>query len=288
MAGSTHRRRVSADAARRRLLLAAGGALLPPAGTVHAQAQTALRGVLVPYLSTRTLLAVHEPIRRHLQAHLGRPVEFFTARNMLLLARSVRAHEQPLALVPAHMARLAASDWGYSVLALPTEDSAIELIARRPSRLDTPATLRGRRIATADPLALATLVLQRWLRTQQLTEAVELVEIPLLNAALIALERGEVDVMLMASGQLRTIEDLEPRGIVTIANLGRTARPCWTAAPELPPAEAAAVRQALLTYTPADRPGAAGGASFIEATAQRLDAYEPYAAQLRRLLATAR
>jgi hypothetical protein len=57
---------------------------------------------------------------------------------------------------------------------------------------------------------------------------------------------------------------------------------------EVPAEELAHFRAALLSYVPPAGQGGASAASYVEGSAHDLEAYEPYAAEARRLLAPGR
>jgi phosphonate transport system substrate-binding protein len=57
-----------------------------------------LRVMLLPYTNTITLMKVHQPLRQHLQAALGRPVELFTSMDFPSHIDSVRQWDFDVAI----------------------------------------------------------------------------------------------------------------------------------------------------------------------------------------------
>lgn len=275
-----------------RRLLAGGLALAAPAAVRPQGAGAAeptgarLRVALVPYLSARAMLNNFEPLRRHLEQQLGRPVDFHTAASFRALAEGARGGDSPLTLMPMHLARLAVADWGHTLVVRSTRDSPVELLVPRALGLTSPDALRGRRIAAIDPLSVTTLMLQRWLAAQRLEGAIEVLQLPSANAAAIALGRGEVAGMVVARGQALDVPGMRPEDLVPLATLGSTLTPCFVAHPRLAPAELAAIRRALLAFEPPGDGGGASWARFVEGTPRDLEPYEPYAALARARLAT--
>jgi ABC-type phosphate/phosphonate transport system substrate-binding protein len=279
------------DARRRRLLRSAAasaavfwGGVAPLARAQRAAPGRALTVALVPYLSARAMLTQFEPMRVHLAATLGRPVEFFTASSFAALLESVRTGQQPFTLLPMHLARIAVADWGHVLVARSTLQSPVEVIAPRSLRLEGAASLRGRRLAVFDPWSLTTLMLRRWLQAQRLNGAVQLVGVPSISASAAALARGEVDAMVAAHGQSVDVPWLKPDELSVVAAIGQVHSPCFVAQRGLAAAEVAAFRAALLGFVaPAGRAGASG-APYVEGSPHDLEPYEPYAAEVRRML----
>jgi ABC-type nitrate/sulfonate/bicarbonate transport system substrate-binding protein len=231
------------------------------------------------------MLAQFEPMRTRLESALGRPVEFFTASSFAALLESVRTGQQPFTLLPMHLARIAVADWGHVLVARSSLQSPVEVIAPRSLRLEGAVSLRGRRLAVFDPWSLTTLMLRRWLQAQRLDGAVQLVTVPSISASAAALARGEVDAMVAAQGQSVDVPWLKPDEVVVVAAIGQVHAPCFIAQRGLAAAEVASFRAALLGFVaPAGRTGASG-AQYVEGSPYDLEPYEPYAAEVRRMLA---
>lgn len=282
-------RRSWAGGERRTLLCRVAWAALGSLGLVRpAAASTSpppLRVALVPYLSARAMLTQFEPLREHLEATLVRPVEFYTASSFAALLDSVRTGQQPFTLMPMHLARIAVADWGHVLALRATRVSRVEMVAPRSLKLADPESLRGRKVAVIDPLSITTLMMRRWLQGQRMEGAVQLVGVPTVSAAAVALGRGEVDAMVAAQGQSLDVPWLTPDVLVVVAVLGEVLSPGFVALRDVPAAERAAFSQAMLAYVaPAGRLGASG-AQFVEGTPRDVEPYEPYAAEVRRMLA---
>ena len=252
---------------------------------VHAT-EAALRVGLVPYLSTRSMLNVYEPLRRHLEAHIGRPVVFHTAAGFAALADNARSPAQPFTLMPMHLALLATTDWGCVLVARSTQESAMHLWAPRGlgALQGTGTALRGRRVAVIDPLSMSTLMFERWRTSVQLDGALSTQVFPGLNSAVMAVSRGDADLVVAAIGQLRDLSGLDPDEFQSVAALGTVLRPAFVAQRDTPAPLVAAFRAALLSFRPAPS-GGASSALWAEGSARDFEPYRDMATQARRVLA---
>lgn len=253
--------------------------------------ETAVRVGLVPYLSTRAMLNVYEPLRRHLEAQIGRPVEFYTAASFAALTDNARSPSQPFTLMPMHLALLATTDGGCLLVARSTQESNVHLWA--PKRLGAlqGTALRGLRVAVIDPLSIATLQFERWRSSAGLDDALPTRVFPGLNSAVMAVARGEADLVVAATGQLRDLPGQDLEEFVSVATLGSVLTPAFVAQRDTPAALVAAFRSGLLSYRPAPRPAQGGGASsalWVEGSARDFEPYKAMAAQARLLLAPGR
>lgn len=268
----------------RRTLIAAGLAAALPARAPRAQG-TALRLGLAPYLSPAALLALFRPVVEHLQRQLGRPVETYTARDFQALAAAVRGGEYDLALVPAHLGRVALADWRWLPVARTIVATPVLVVVRGAGPVQTAADLRGRRVGTLDLLSLTSAVGARWLAQQQLPESL-VTPMPSVNSALIALERDELGAVVATESQMRSLPPTTPGGQRTLARIDDVPGPVYVARPGTPPEVLARLRDALGSVVPdASRPHTAANSRPVPLAAADLDGIEPYAAYLRAQLA---
>jgi phosphonate transport system substrate-binding protein len=284
----TCRAPVGLVASRRVVVLGAMLACASLYGRPLRASEAVVRVGLVPYLSTRAMLGVFEPLRRHLESQLGRPVEFYTATGFAALAENARLPSQPFSLLPMHLAYLATTEWGCVLVARSTQESTVHLWA--PRRLGTPAVeaLRGMRVAVIDPLSIATLLFERWRAAVQMATALPAQVFPGLNSAVMAVTRGDADLVVAAVGQLRDLPGQDPDALQPVATLGTVLTPAFVAQRDTPAALVAAFRAALLSYRPAQAGGGASSAQWTEGTPRDLEPYKAFAAQARLLLAAGR
>lgn len=268
---------------KRRTLLTS--AALAAAG-VRAQTQPQpLRLGLAPYLSPAALLAAFRPVGEHLQRTLGQPVETYTARDFRALSQAVQAGEYDIAMLPAHMARLAVTDWRWQPLVRSLDATPVVVLVRGGGPVRSPADLHGKSVGTLDPLSLTAAVGARWLAEQGLPDA-RIVVLPSINSALIALERDELAAVVAATSQLLGLPAGTPGGQRTLARVEQIPGPTYVARPGMDGATVARWREALLSIVPDPaRPRTAANARPVPASLADLDGVEPYADYLRRQLA---
>jgi len=274
---------------RRRVLASMAGAAalaLPAARAQTPAPPPPLRLGLAPYLSPAALLNAFRPWREHLERTLAQPVELLTARDFVALAAAVRAGDYELALLPAHMARLAVADWGWQPMARTSITAEILVLVRSDGPVRTLADLRGRRVGMLDLHSLTAAVGVQWLRAQQLLEAVEIATLPSVNSALHALALDEVAAVVAAATQLLALPAGTPSNHRTLAHLSDIPGPWIVARPATPADTLARWRAALHAFEPdAKRPTTAGNSRLAPLTVADTERVEPHAAFLRRQLA---
>lgn len=257
-------------------------------GAARAQATTdVLRLGLAPFLSPAALLAVFRPVREHLQSALGQPVQAYTARDFAALAAALRASEYDLALVPAHLARLATQDWQWVPLAATVLETPLLVLVRRGSALRAPADLAGQRVGMLDPLSLTAARAATWAQAQGL--ALQVVTEPSINSALVDLSRGHVAAVVAAESQLRGLPADTPGDHVVLTRMAGIPGPQYIARPGLS-AEALGRLKAALAAVPVDpaRPTTAANSRLTPLTEALLGRVDAEAVVLRRQLTALR
>lgn len=109
---------------------------------------------LMPYLSTRTLLANYQPIAVALEQSLKQPVLLLTAPDFDTFVRRVFDGEYDIVLLAPHYARLATKEYGYNALLLHKAPIRGVLISGRNAPLKSFDDLRGQIISVVDRSAL--------------------------------------------------------------------------------------------------------------------------------------
>jgi phosphonate transport system substrate-binding protein len=265
--------------------------LLVPALARSRTPAEALRIGLVPYLSTRAMVSVFEPLRSHLEARLARPARLFTAADFRALADNARLGEYALALLPPHLARIAVADWRHALVARSALTADLILYARRDAPPALPAGLRGQRIAALDPVSLTSLALQRWLAQQGLQTGrdVFIDHMRSITSAVIAVQRGDAIAVVGSSAQMRDMAPAETADLVPVATLATVPTVAFVAHAAVPPAEVEAWRRAVLDFVPpASADPGLSRTRFIAAALQDFEVVETYAQEARRLLAAPR
>lgn len=277
----------------RRTALGLGAALLCGSGRAQvpatARAAAALNVGLAPFLSTRQMLGVFEPMRMQLERQLARPVQFYTAASFAKLMANARSPDQPFTMMPMHLAVIATEDWGFRWVVRSTMQSVVQLWVggSGAAGLSGPQALRGRRVAVGDPLSVVTLMFQRWCADNGLDGALSLATYPNLGAALKAQQRGETDFVLAPEGGLRDALAGSDVAVSPVLRIGGVLTPGFVASPSAQPAEVEALRAALLAFRLEGGAGGASGARYAPVAPGDAEPYRAYAAEARRLLAEA-
>lgn len=265
---------------------AAVQALALLAATRVAAAETIRLG-LAPYLSPAALLNTFRPVREHLERTLAQPVELVTARDFTALAVATRRGDYEIALLPAHMARMAVADWGWAPLARTVAATEVRVLVRDGGPVGVGADLRGRRIGMLDLHSLTAAVGVQWLHahTPPLADEVEIVVLPSINSALYALARDEVHAVVAAASQLAALPPQTPTNHRVLATLSDIPGPWYVAHPRTPAATLARWRDALFAFVPhAAAPATASNSRLTPLAVADTLVVEPHAAYLRRQL----
>jgi len=254
-----------------------------------AQAPAPLRVALPPFLSPAALLEAYRPLREHLERTLRRPVEMVTAKDFRTLAETARRGDYDMAQMPAHLARLAMTDWRFEQVAGTVEQLDVLVLVKAGGPVLSSTDLRGRSVGLLDALSLTGTVGRKWLQDQRLEDAVTVVTLPSINSGLFALDRGEVAAIVAGSSQLVMQPPGTPRSEKLLATIGGIPGPIYVARPGLGAAELAALRAAMDSFTPdAARPLTAPNSRLRPLAPAQLATLDGYAAIARQVLARQR
>lgn len=272
--------------ARRSGLAALAAWLGSAAASAAAATDAPLRIGLAPFLSPAALMAAFRPMREHLQRSLARPVEMVTAKDFVSLVEATRRGDYDAVLLPAHVARLAVADWRFEPLAHVNQPVVVQVLVRAGGPIKSVSDLRGGRAGMLDALSLTAAVGRQWLQEQGLAASVTVLVLPSINSAMIALDRGDVEMVVAGASQLVALPASTPRTERVLATVREIPGPVYVSHPRLGPVELAALRAALAAYRPdASRPATTANAVLQPVTANQLVPLEPFAAQARRALA---
>ena len=206
---------------------------------------------IVPNLSPRSMLSAYQPLREQLALFLARPVELFTAPDFKTFYLRSAGGEYDLALMPAHLARLAQIEAGLVPVAqfIP-QQTGVALVAKQ-SRIRQASDLLGKRIALVDSLALVTLRAEDWLRAQGLVLGGN---VPLAahftyhNAAVQAVINGNADAAIISSAPFATMPPEMRAAVRIVGTLGEMPTNVFMANPQLSKGEVAQLQRALLDF----------------------------------------
>ena len=245
-----------------------------------------------PYLSTRALLELYEPVRVYLQAELHRPTHLFTATSFKAYAERVQAGEYDVLVAPPHMARLAQREAGYIPLTMYTRELRGVVVVAKASPIKTLAELKGKHITTPSKIALVTIMGGQLLRDNGLfTEAdTQLKDVGSHSNAVLAVQRGEAEAALTENAALQQMPQDLRNSVRIIAQTQRLPHVMLLAHPRLGQAGVERVRNLLLQF-----PNSGEGRAFLKTSGFEgmrsvdeadMKSVDPFIKELKRMLET--
>lgn len=216
-----------------------------------------------PYLSTRALLDLYEPVRMYLQVELNRPTKLFTAPNFKAYVDRTQIGEYDVVLTPPHLARLAQREAGYIPLAIFTRELRGVVVVAKTSPYQSLTDLKGKRIATPNKLALVTIIGGQLLRDNGLSNenGTLLREVGSHSNAVLAVQRNECEAAITEMSALQQMPEELRNSVRIIGQTQRLPHVMFLAHPRLGQAGAEQVRDALLRF-----PLSAEGRAFLKAS----------------------
>lgn len=259
-------------------------------GSASVRSEEVLRVGVMPFNSQLALLRFHQPLREHLQARLGIPVEIRTSPDFPAYVKDVLGGRFDVIVLAPHFAVLAYQDAGYRPLFHYRNTLEPLLVVRRDSPIDSPADMRGRTVAVASKLALVSIVgLQRFRQEGvPYPQAIKLDERVTHGTAIAAVAVGEVDAALSVETTLRQVPP-DVREKLRAINLGVSLPHLVTMAnASLGDERIARLRAALAAFPETE----AGRRFFVETgyggydpfTREDIRQLQPYADVVRQLL----
>jgi phosphonate transport system substrate-binding protein len=256
----------------------------------HSELPHRLTVGVAPYLSVRALLRVYHPLEEHLEHQLGRPVEIFSGLNFRAFYENAVRGDFDVAIMPAHLARLAEKELGFVPLVRYTSGARGLVVVADGSRLRSAEDLRGRTVAVPDRLALATILCLEWLHLHGIEpgHSFRLLQTPSFGSAMLALQRGEADAAVSAPGALAQMPGEWQKNTRVIVDTGEYINLVYMAHPRLDDQARSRITSALLAFA-RDSSGQrffqeTGFGTFAAVKSADLRALDPYLGETKRLL----
>lgn len=245
-----------------------------------------------PYLSTRALLELYEPVRAHVQAELKRPANLYSAPGFKNYVDRIQAGQFDLALTPPHLARLVQREAGYIPLAMVTRELRGVIVVAKAAPMQTLRDLKGRHIATPNKIALVTILGVQLLRDHGLgsQDSVLLKDVSTHSNAVLAVQRGEVEAAITENSALQQMPEDLRNSVRIIAQTQRMPHVVFLAHPRFGPAGLEQLKKVLLQF-----PHTAEGQAFMKSSGFEglrpveetdLKSVDPILKELKRLLDT--
>lgn len=261
------------------------------AGTSRAsEGVTALRIGILPVLSTHTLINGYEPMRGYLERYLQRRVVFYTASGFRSFYHQTVAGEYDIVVTSVTFARIHQQDQRYLPVARYEAGVRPILVARKNGPIQEVAQLRGKVIATPDPLAAIVVAGRHWLARMDLSpgQHVTLVAAHSHNSAVATMLRGEASAALTSPPALRAMPKDFQQSVQVLAEGDRLPGLVYMAHPSLSSELVGQVRGALNSYAATSNGEAdlqargRGGIRPVEISDLKIA--DPYLRETRRLL----
>lgn len=264
----------------RRIWLAALFLLL--AVPARAQPEPLTVGI-VPYLTPNVLIGLFQPLRRHLENELGRPVELYTAPDVRSFVRRTLKPDFDLVVTAAHFARLAQIEAGYRPLVRFSGPLHATVIVAKDSSVRELKDLRGRRIAVTDRALLVNISAFKALAEAGIGEKdISPVSVNTQNTATLKVAGGDADAAIIAHFALNQVPPEQRSGIRPLFRSDALPNVTLLAKPTLAAPEIDRLRRTLLRLesTPEgarflQQSGFQGIEAADEAYAGKLDAFLP-------------
>lgn len=172
-----------------------------------------LRLGIMPFNSALALIKTHQPLTRHLEKELGRPVAVFTAPDYGTYLKELLDGRFDLAIAGPHFAVMA-REQGAVILFRYRADLQPVFVVRADSSLRSLDQLRGKRIGLSSPLSISSIGGMKWLHDHGLKSGqdYQLVERTTHGAAIAGVAVGDLDAALTTHTPLKQVpEDVRAR-----------------------------------------------------------------------------
>lgn len=234
----------------------------------------------LPILSTEKLVARFGPLVDYLSAKLGQPIRLETAPDYAeFLRRTNEEKRYDLLFTAPHFYYLAQRQAGYRVI-VRVDESVMQayIVTPKTSGIKQLSELRGKRIATPDPLALGTVLIRDTLTKAGLDpdKDVTLVTTPTHNASLLSASKGVTEAAgVMIPPFQRAAPEVREAMFILATTQGTPHMPI-SVAPTLNAEQARIVEEALLSFTQSEEGKALlkhlSWPGFVKASPEEYDA----------------
>ncbi len=245
-----------------------------------------------PHLTAKQIVEAYRPVADILEKQLNRDVVIYSARDFKTFVERTRQGEYDILLTAPHLAWLARQDAGYRPLLKYAQPVYGLLVVRADSPFADVEALRGRTIATPDPIAVVVLALHAELAGKGLRQGVDYRTVSSgshLNSAMQVINR-RTDAAIMGLHPYNLMPPELRQQVRIVAQTPPLSSLMYLAHPRLRDAEARAVRKALLHFATLPegrafmREGSYSG--LVDVDGSELQSFHPYALQVQQLLRT--
>jgi len=246
-----------------------------------------------PYLSTRTVLTIHQPLREYLEKAYGRPVQLYTAPDFKTFVERTQHGDYDVVVTAPHFARLAQIEAGYVPLAMHTRELRGLVVVAKQSPYKDIDDLRGKTIAIPNRLAIVSSMSLQLLRNRGLQPGndFKLLAAASHNSGVLSVQRGEAQAAITEASALQQMPDELKGSMRVLATTDQVPHVMYLAHSRLGAAETGKIKAALLRFAESpegraflENNGFEGLRPVDDADLKRMD---PYVKELKHMLGQA-
>lgn len=219
------------------------------AAQAYGQTPAPLRLGIMPFNSPITLLKTHQPLIRHLEVTLGRPITVSTSTDYTTFVNQLLDGQFDIAIAGPHFASMA-RERGATLLVRYKAELQPVFVVRQASTIHTANDLQDARIGLSSPLSMSSIGGVKWLQDQGfvLGKDFRLRDYSSHGAAIAAVVVGDVDAALTTHTPLRQVpEDIRSKTRI-LASEVRMPHLITLASPRIAQNEAKRIKTALTAF----------------------------------------
>ncbi len=221
----------------------------------NAHADNTLVFGFLPILSPQKLVARFGPLTDYLAEQLGRPVRLETAANYEEFVRRTAERRYDILFTAPHFYYLAQRQADYRVLVrVDAPSMPAVIVARKDSNIQNLEDLRGKKLATVDPLALGTALVKAYLSANGIDpeKDLTLVATPTHNASLLSAVKRVTDAASLMLPPFNRAKPEIKNNMKVIAQTPGTPHMPISVSASVSPEEASVIENALLNLAASD------------------------------------
>jgi phosphonate transport system substrate-binding protein len=253
-------------------------------------AETPLVFGVFPNLTAMQIIETYRPLAKVIEKQLGRRVLVYSARDFSSFVARTRAGEYDIVLTAPHLAWLAQQEAGYRPLLKYAQPVRGLLVVRSDSPFHTMKALRGRTIATADPIAVVVLALQAEMAAKGLRRGIDYrtTDSGTHTNAAMQVSLGRADAAMLGLHPYKLMPSELSRQLRVLAETPSLSSLMYLTHPRLHETEVREIRKALLGFAASPEGQAfmqrGGYGRFADVDGKELRAFRPYALQAQEML----
>jgi len=208
---------------------------------------------LLPYLSTTALIKTWQPFANLIEQTLHKKVIIKTAPDFRSFIQRTAEGRYDLLMTAPHFAALAVKTHGYRLIAGHDHDLAGDIVVAKTATFQSINDLRGKTVATPDPLAAVSLLMELTFRQYSLTpnKDIRIKTTTSHNAALVDVAEGRAAAAVTVGGLYRRLNASNRFGqLKKLAATDKIPHIMYIANPSFPEDDILKLQKALINPTP--------------------------------------